>query len=389
MRLLAAEGGNKLVMAKKVAGGTKNNALVRIGAAVAIAAGFASAFTGRRQAETQNVVDIRDRGDSGGRSGEQVKRDHAHDRPSGIKGKLWDLGQKFRPLGIALEVQQRFGELNGNNLAAAVTLQAFIAVFPLLVIAVSIAGFVSAGGTDVAGSIVERLGLTGVAEETFVNAVQTAEDSRRAGTIVGFATLFWAALGLVSALQYGYDQVWQVQARGIKDKVVGLIWFLGFFAVAIASAVLGAILRLLPDVLAPLGILAGLGLNFAIFLWTEKILPNRDVGWKPLVPGAIAAAIGFEALKLIAAYQVPQAIDRSSQLYGSIGIVLALLAFMLLLGRLLIYAATLNVVLFERSRGTREVVLEVPATPGIVDDRADRTGQTDALDKDHPAAQPA
>ena len=375
-------------MAKR-AGKGGDNAFVRAGAAFAIVAGFASALSGRRRAEHPKEIGVTERRSGGGRSGEQIKRDHAHDRPSGIKGKLWDLGQKFRPLGIALDVQQRFGELNGNNLAAAVTLQAFISVFPLLVIAVSIAGFVSAGGTDVAGSIVERLGLTGVAEETFVNAVQTAEDSRRAGTIVGFAVLFWAALGLVSALQYGYDQVWQVQARGIKDKAVGLVWFLGFFGVAIASAVLGAGLRLLPDFLAPVGIIVGLVLNFAIFLWTEKILPNRDVGWRPLVPGAIAAAIGFEALKLVAAYQVPQAIDRSSQLYGSIGIVLALLAFMLLLGRLLIYSATLNVVLFERSRGTREVVLEVPATPGIVDDSADRTGQTDALDKDHPAAQPA
>ena len=376
-------------MANGAAGSGNNNVLVRAGAAFAIVAGLASALGGRRPESEQRVVDLRQRRDGGGRSAEQLKRDRAEERPSGIKGKLWDLGQKFRPLGVALEVQKRFGEINGNNLAAAVTLQAFIAVFPLLVIAVSVAGFVSAGGTDVAGAIVERLGLSGVARETFVNAVQTAEDSRRAGTIIGFVTLFWAALGLVSALQYGYDQAWQVQARGIKDKAIGLLWFLGFFVVAIASAVLGAVLRWLPDFMAPLGIVVGLCLNFAIFLWTAKILPNRDVGWRPLVPGSIFAAIGFEALKLFAAYQVPQAIDRSSQLYGSIGIVLALLAFMLLLGRLLIYSATLNVVLFERKCGPREVKIEVPATPGIVDDTADRSGQTDSLDKDHPAAQPA
>lgn len=376
-------------MAKKAVKNPNNNVLVRAGAAFAIIAGIASAFGGRQRADHQNVIDLRDQREGRGRTGAEVRHDRAMDRPGGIKGKVWDLGQKFRPLAVALQVQQRFGEINGNNLAAAVTLQAFIAVFPLLVIAVSVAGFVSAGGTDIAGSIVARLGLTGVAEETFVNAVQTAEDSRRAGTIVGFVTLFWAALGLVSALQYGYDQAWQVQNRGIKDKAVGLLWFLGFFAVAIASAVLGAVLRWLPDFMAPLGILVGLTLNFAIFLWTAKILPNRDVGWRPLVPGAIFAAIGFEALKLFAAYQVPKAIDSSSQLYGSIGIVLALLGFMLLLGRLLIYSATLNVVLFENKCGTREVKIEVPATPGVVDDTADRSGQTDPLDKEHPAAQPA
>lgn len=378
-------------MTKSAVGRGAEGTLVKAGAAFAIVAGFASVL-GARQRDG-SVIDLREGspadGRPDGRSGEQVKRDSAHDRPKGIKGKVWDVGQKFRPLGLALDVQQRFTELNGNNLAAAVTLQAFIAVFPLLVIAVSIAGFVSASGADVAGSIVQRLGLSGVAEETFTNAVQTAENSRRAGTIVGFVTLFWAALGLVSALQYGYDQVWQVQARGVKDKAVGLMWFMGFFGVAIASAVLGAALRWLPDFMAWLGIFVGIAMNFVIFLWTAKILPNRDVGWKPLMPGALFAALGFEALKLFAAYQVPKAIDNSSQLYGSIGVVLALLAFMLLLGRLLIYSATLNVVLFERKCGTREVVLEVPATPGVVDNTADRSGQTDPLDKNEPAAKPA
>mgnify|MGYP000238688118 CR=1 FL=1 len=74
---------------------------------------------------------------------------------------------------------------------------------------------------------------------------------------------------------------------------------------------------------------------------------------------------------------------------GIAAVVLALLGFMLLLVRLLIYSATLNVVLYENRCGTREVTLEVPATPGVVDETADRSGQTDPLDKDHPAAQPA
>jgi uncharacterized BrkB/YihY/UPF0761 family membrane protein len=37
---------------------------------------------------------------------------------------------------------------------------------------------------------------------------------------VGFAGLLWSALGLVGALQYAYDSVWQVTGRGLKDKVL-------------------------------------------------------------------------------------------------------------------------------------------------------------------------
>src|SRR5688572_5651354 len=40
--------------------------------------------------------------------------------PTGIKGKLEGLGKRFPPLGKILEIQERYKDLHGNNLAAAV-----------------------------------------------------------------------------------------------------------------------------------------------------------------------------------------------------------------------------------------------------------------------------
>jgi hypothetical protein len=93
------------------------------------------------------------------------------ERPSGIKGKLYDLGDRFKPLEIALRVQDRYGELHGNNLAASVTFQSFISLFPLLLVIVAIIGFFSASsGTDVAGRIIGELGLSGDASQAVSRA---------------------------------------------------------------------------------------------------------------------------------------------------------------------------------------------------------------------------
>ena len=66
----------------------------------------------------------------------------------------------------------------------------------------------------------------------------------------------------------------------------------------------------------------------------------------------------------------------ASALYGSLGVLFAILAWLLFFGRLLVYANTLNVVLWEQEHGTVTVELEVPKAPPI-DDEATRSGETD------------
>ena len=78
-----------------------------------------------------------------------------------------------------LAVQRRFRELQGGNLAAAVAFQAFVSLLPLVVVAVGVVGFVSAGAWfEVAARIVGLLGLTGVAARAIGEGVAGAARSR-------------------------------------------------------------------------------------------------------------------------------------------------------------------------------------------------------------------
>ena len=264
--------------------------------------------------------------------------------------KLRSLGERWPWFGTALRVQERMGEVNGNQLAASVTLSAFLALFPLLLVTIAVVGFLSSNDPNLARDVVDNLGLTGEAAKTMKDAIDAAERSRRAASIIGFAGLMWSGLGLVGALQYAFNATWQVKGRGLRDRLFGLIWLGGAFVIFAASFGITTLLNFLPGFLAPIGIIAGLAVNFALWFWAMKVLPNRDVGWKALMPGAVFAAVGFEILKTLGSILVPRLVASSQALYGTLGVVFATLAWLLFFGRLLVYANVLNVVRWEEAQ---------------------------------------
>lgn len=302
--------------------------------------------------------------------------------PDGLRGYGPDMERFLAPVSkrwswaaTAIEVQARFGELHGNYLAAAVTVTAFLSLFPLILVAVAIIGFVASGSADLPGRVIAELGLTGEAAKAVTSTIDTARDSKGTASVVGVLGLLWSGLGLVAALQYAMDAVWQVKGRGIRDKAVGLAWLVGAALIMSSTFALSAAVNFLPGFLSPLAILVSLLVDLALWLWTMKVLVNRDVGWKPLIPGAVLGAVGLSILKALGSVYVPRAVASSSALYGSLGVVFAILAWLLFFGRLVVYASVLNVVRWEEDHGTVTVELELPRLPGEVPLEATRAGE--------------
>ena len=291
--------------------------------------------------------------------------------------RLKSLPDRWSWLRTVVDVQKRFGELHGGYLAAAVTLAAFLSLFPLMLVAIAVIGFFSANTSDLPSRIIEWLGIPaqGDAAEALTDAIGTAEESKAFASVLGLAGLLWTGLGLVAALEYAYDSVWQVKGRGWRDKLVGLGWLVGAAVLFVGSIAVTAVVGFLPAWLAPLNLLVGMGLSFTLFLWSAKVLANREVGFRPLIPGALLGAVGLEVLKIVGSIYVPRAVASSSALYGSIGIVFAILAWLFFFGRLLVYSSCLNVVLWERGHGTVTVELQAPRLPGVVPLEATRAGE--------------
>lgn len=289
----------------------------------------------------------------------------------------WAAGRRgWGWLVFVLDVQRRFGDLQGGFLAAAVTLMAFLSLFPLLVAGVAIMGYVAQGSPDLASRLIDALGLPegGTTAEQIEAAVETAGESTRAASIVGVAGLLWSGLGLVMAFQQAFNSVWQVAGRGLKDRLFGLLWLIGAAVIFAASFGATAAANFLPATLAWIGILVSVVLSFLLWWWAFRVLGNQDVGWRPLVPGAVTAAVGMLALEAVGSFYVPRAVASASALYGSIGLVFAVLAWLFIFGRLTVYAAVVNVIAWERRHGTVVVPLEAPWLPDGQPEEVTRTG---------------
>jgi membrane protein len=288
---------------------------------------------------------------------------------------LGPLTRRWPWFATAVKTYERFDEVHGTYLAAAITLTAFLSLFPLLLAIIGVVGFFSRNVSDLPGEVIRRMGLTGEAATAVKSAIAAAERSRRAASVVGVAGLLWSGLGLVSAMQFAFDSVWQVAGRGIKERLYGFAWLFGAALLFAASAAVIALLRQLPGPAWPFVVAANLAVDVALWMWTFKALTNRDVGWRPLLPGALLGAVGLEALKVVGAVYVPRLIASSSALYGSIGVVFAILAWLLFFGRLMVYAAALNVVCWEERHGTVTAEIEVPKVPGEVPTVTTRAGE--------------
>jgi len=286
---------------------------------------------------------------------------------------LGPLAARWSWLETAIRVQERFSELRGGYLASAITLAAFVSLFPLLLLATAVVGWFSVRSFDLAGRVIFELGLSGDAAKAVRTAVATAAEGRGIAGPLGAIGLLWSGLGMVAAIEYAFDEVWQVSGRGWRDKLRGLLWLGGATVVFVGSFALSAALRLTPWAglfTVPVALLV----NVVLWTWTLKQLTRLDLPWRAHFAGAVLGAIGFEMLKIVGAVYVPRAVASSSALYGSIGTVFATLAWLLLLGRLTVYAATLNVVRWEQQHGTVTVEIELPKQPDVVPVEATRSG---------------
>jgi membrane protein len=242
---------------------------------------------------------------------------------------------RHRWIDLAVGVQRRFGEERGANLAAAISMRGFLALFPVLVLAIAVVGFIGGDPRTVADEIVDALGLSGTAADTITQAVETAQDTKVASSIIGVIGLLWTGTGLAASLTAAWNQTWRIPGGGVRGRVFGFVWLGGGLALFGVAVFFLALVGL--DAVPQLALVGGLLIDALLLLWTAWILPTRTIPWRAMLPAAIVGAVCVEVLKLVGAFVIPSIVSRSSALYGTIGAVFALLVWFLLLGRVIVY----------------------------------------------------
>jgi len=261
--------------------------------------------------------------------------------------------------GLSLAVAKRFSEKRGSNLAAAIAFRAFLGLFACLVLSFAIAGYLNASGRAVSESIIRNLGLSGDAAKSVSNAVKQAQSSRATTTIFGLLGLVWTGTGLSMAIAYAWNSAWGIPGGGLRGRASGVLWMLGSGAcilVAVGSTSWIASHHALPII----AIIIGITSDLILVLLTAVLLPARHIPLRWMLPAVIVTSIGLSGARFAGATVLPLIASDSSAIYGTLGVFFALLIWMLVIGYVLVTAAMVEVIIWERTHGTVDIKVLVP-----------------------------
>ena len=280
------------------------------------------------------------------------------DSPKPVKALLGSFDRWQRHHAAAafpVAVVRKFLDDRASNLAALVAYYAFFALFPLLLVLVSILGFVLEDNPslqdDVLDSALARIPVIGAQLRDDIEPLAGSEIA----LAIGLAGALWAGLGVTVALGRAFEKIWDVprleqrgalraRARGV---VVLAVLGVGLVAVTVlAGLAVGGRIGPAAERAGALGIT--LAVNTAVFLAAFGLLTAGPLRIPELLPGVALAAVGSLALQAAGSWYVELTVTRASDTYGTFALVIGLLSWFWLLSHLLLLAAEVNVVLGRR-----------------------------------------
>jgi membrane protein len=260
--------------------------------------------------------------------------------------------QKHSWLALPVAVFKKFADDQGGRLAALVAYYAFFSLFPLLLMLVTILGFVLQGDAEaqesVKNSVLGQFPVIG--DQIKVNALT----GHTVALLVGLLGSLWGGLGVTQAMQGAFDRIWAVPFKHRRDflrsRLRGLVFLFslgGLFL--IASVASGLVIGGLGGTwVKAAGIVFSLGLNFALFFLSFRFLTVNHIPTRQLLVGVTVASVVWELLQLVGGYYIGHIYRHSSDTYAQFALVIALMVWLHLGAQITVYAAEVNVVVVRR-----------------------------------------
>jgi uncharacterized BrkB/YihY/UPF0761 family membrane protein len=98
----------------------------------------------------------------------------------------------------------------------------------------------------------------------------------------------------------------------------------------------------------------------AIWLLASLRLPHGTATWKALLPGAFLVAVGFQAVHGVVLHLLGPKLEKSTSLYGALGVTTTILFFGWVVGWIAVTAPILNSSVHEELQRTARHEREEP-----------------------------
>jgi YihY family inner membrane protein len=284
-----------------------------------------------------------------------------------VLGRADEVQQRRAWLAFPLAVYQKFSDDQAGNLASLLAYYAFFSVFPLLLVLVTVLGFVLQSNPDLQQSIYDTVKgfFPALGEHDTLHPLEGSVPA----LVIGLALALFSGLSVVSQAQAAFNTVLAVPRADWPGFVPRILRSLELLVVGggglilttlISGAVTGAgsfgfSLGVAPRIL---GAVLAIVLDALLFTFLFLRLTVRKVSWRQSLPGATFAAVSWYALQLFGTALVAHTLKKAGATYGTFAAVIGLLTFFHVQAQLTLYAAEINAVRIDRlwPRGLRSFV---------------------------------
>ncbi|MGH9292463.1 MAG: YihY/virulence factor BrkB family protein [Acidimicrobiales bacterium] len=252
-------------------------------------------------------------------------------------------------------VVKKFGDDNAGALAAQLTYTFFLTIFPLLLLLVTILGFVLAGDPSARQRVLNSaFGEFPIVGQQLAHNIHELRRNSAFGFVVGIVGLVYGSTGLAQTGLYSMEQIWDIPSAVRPNFVTRMARSLLFLVVLGIGLILTTALAGFGTFgrhnlwLGVVGEILAFVVNLGLYLAAFRTLTPKQVTTRSLLPGVVVGAVAWTILQAVGGYVVGHDLKGASAVYGTFGLVLGLIAWISLGVTITLYAAEMNAVVFHR-----------------------------------------
>ncbi|MFJ3903580.1 YhjD/YihY/BrkB family envelope integrity protein [Streptomyces sp. NPDC090025] len=203
-----------------------------------------------------------------------------------------------------------------------------LTLVPLLIV---VAAADLASGQGFARWLIQGLGVSEVSQEEVERLFGQPGQALQRTTAFGLAAL--AAFGVTfgSAVQTGYERVWNLPTARWHTMWRHVVWLAVLVAALLLFVTTPTPERSSAAVTALVALSDVVG-TFLFFWWSQRFLLCGRIRWRALVPGAVLTALGLLGLRIFSALVFSPLIASNAVTYGQFGTVLVLQSWLVGVG---------------------------------------------------------
>jgi membrane protein len=266
---------------------------------------------------------------------------------------------------------------NSFAVSASIAYYSLLALFPMLLLLLGVSG-IFIRRYELSGRLALVLGhyLPVRTEFIMTNLVGISRAYGKV-SVLSFLLLLWASSGVFLPLERALNQAWEVekrrswwQRRLLALEMAGIFGFLALLSTLLVGTrrythawlktwVAGSVLPFVEFLYRGIFMTATFAITLCMFLIIFERLPNRPMTFRQAFPGALLTALFWQAARGLFFRLLPYFNYR--QVYGSIGVVVALMTWVYISSAVMLFGAQVSRSLYRTWRAKSPAAVANPA----------------------------